>query len=114
MLLFCVQPVEFSEHSVRTVDDELFYMRCIDSSSATQVHVKFSGNRGIFIKLACATDSITDLIRWMNRLSANPDVHLRILHLLKIRTSNGISTLQNSAVQRKMSCNVITSCNIIN
>ena len=89
---------------MRTADDELFYMRCIDSSSATQVHVKFSGNRGIFIKLA----SITEMIRWMNKLSVNPDVRL-----LKIRTCNGISTLQNSAVQRKVSCNVITSCNII-
>ena len=99
MLLFCVQPVEFSELGVRTADDELFYMRCIDSSSATQVHVKFSGNRGIFIKLACATDSITEMIRWMNKLSVNPDVRL-----LKIRTCNGISTLHNSAVHRKLSC----------
>ena len=90
-------PLSFSELSVRTADDELFYMRCIDSSSATQVHVKFSRNRGIFIKLASATDSITEMIRWMNKLSVNPDVRLRTLHLLKIRTSNtisnGISTL---------------------
>ena len=99
MLLFCVQPIEFSEHNVRTVDDELFYMRCIDGSSAAQVHVKFNGNRGIFIKLASATDSITEMIRWMNKLSVNPDVRLRTLHLLKIRTSDGIRKLQNSADQ---------------